>query len=113
MGTTGAQAGLPQDVHPVDQRVCLLLWVQQGRLGSDSTMGTRIRARTTRVAKASIPNIIRDEVRRVLAPLIAAGDVQLIRVDVDAGMAGRVEYSVFYKNLRDTSDNRTRRLPSI
>jgi hypothetical protein len=110
MGTTGAQAGFAQDIHPVDQRVILLLWVQQGRLGSDSTMGTRIKARIQRVAKASIPSIVRDEVQNVLSPLIASGDVQLMRVDVNASMIGRTEYAVFYKNLRDSSDNRTRKL---
>lgn len=103
--------GTAYDVHPVDQRVAILLWVPQGSLGSSPGIGTRIKARIARVDPRSIPTIVRDEVRNVLQPLIAAGDITLLRIDVDASVPGRAAWAVYYKNLRDTSDNSTGNQP--
>lgn len=98
------------DVHPVDQRVAMLLWIGRGSIPSASSVGHRIRQRIARVATQRIPGIVRDEVKNVLRPLIDAGDIQLTRIDVNVSIPGRTEFAAHYKNLRDTSDNTIRKV---
>lgn len=103
--------GTMYDIHPIDQQVALLLWVERGSMPSAATVGQRIRARIARVSPGQIPNIVRDEVRSTLSALIAAKAIQLLRVDVKTFAGGRTELAVFYRNLQDTTNNDIRELP--
>lgn len=98
-------------VHPVDQRVALLLWIEQGDIPSAPTVGRRIRKRIARVDPAVIPQIAFDAVRTTLQPVIDAGDIRLgdpgaatqaVRrgVDVDTSVRGQAKIAVYYINLR-------------
>ncbi len=98
--------GHAEDVHPVDQRVALLLWVGFGRVPSSPSTGTAVRDRVQRIAIALIPGVVRDEVRKALRPLVDAGDIALLRIDVKVAK-GRTEYAVFYRNLRAPTTDAT------
>jgi len=92
-------------VHPVDQRVVLLLWLGQGDVPSAPAVGTRIRKRIQRVAQSAILPIVTDEVNAELAPLLNAGDIILVpqrnsgAIQVQTSQ-GRTLIAVFYRNLR-------------
>jgi hypothetical protein len=94
-------------IHPVDQMVCLLLWLQQGDVPSAATLGNRIKVRISRVDPTTIPQIATDEVNTVLRALLDAGDIELASppgggsaVVVDTGVRGAAKIAVYYRNLR-------------
>lgn len=94
-------------VHPIDQQVALLLWLQQGNIPSSPTTGNRIRARIRRVDPTTIPAIVTDEVTSALQPLITNGDIRLeapsgvsSAIVVDTSVKGATKIAVYYRNLR-------------
>jgi hypothetical protein len=90
------------DVHPIDQKVAFLLGTEQGSLPSVPTLGQRYRARVNGIDPRLIPAVVLDETRLVLAPLLAAQDIELLDVQTDAAsFRGRVVIAVTYRNLRD------------
>ncbi len=93
------------DVHPVDQKVALLLGTEQGSLPSTPTLGQRYRKRVNGIDPKKIPAVVLDETRVTLAPLIAAGDIVLLDVQTDASIRGRVVIAVTYRNLRSGTVN--------
>jgi len=94
------------DVHPVDQKVAFLLGTEQGSLPSTPTLGQRYRARVNGVDPKQIPAVVTDETRLALAALLAAGDIDLLDVQTDARVRGRVLIAVTYVNLRDPDRTR-------
>jgi hypothetical protein len=88
------------DVDPIDQKVALLLGTEQGTVPSVPTLGQRYRKRVNGIDPKAIPNVVLDETRVVLAPLLAAGDIALLDVQTDASFRGRVLIAVTYRNLR-------------
>jgi hypothetical protein len=90
------------DIHPVDQKVALLLGTEQGSLPSVATMGQRYRARVNGIDPRLIPAVVLDETRVTLAALLTAQDIELLDVKTDAAsFRGRVVIAVTYRNLRD------------
>ena len=90
---------------PIDQKVALLLGTEQGTVPSVPTLAQRYRKRVNGVDPKQIPAIVLDETRIVLAPLIAAGDIQLLDVQTDASFRTRVLIAVTYRNLRSGNAN--------
>ena len=87
-------------VHPIDQRVQLLITIEQGSIPSLGKIGQRYRARLIGIPQNQIPTVCLDETRVTLAALLSAGDISLFGVDTDASVRGRVKIRVRYKNLR-------------
>ena len=88
-------------VHPVDQMVAMLLYLEDGSVPSLKGLGSKVRERIARASEQKIPAIVDDEVRRVLKPLVDAGDVEILKITTEtANRSTRVLYQVDYANLR-------------
>jgi len=97
--------GSMADVHPVDAQVVARFSFDKASIPSVPTVGNRVRARVNRVDPAKVPSIVQDEVQKVLADLIAKGDVQLVSIIVDSSVPSQVKYGFLYVNLRDPALN--------
>lgn len=105
--------GQMADVHPIDQAVAFLLWVEQNSVPSRPSLGARVRARTARADPRLIPGIVTDEVTTTLRPLANRGDITLLSVVVDtATNPGLVAYAATYVNLRDPALNPRAPIPT-
>ncbi len=88
------------DVDPVDQIVALRLTTFVGQSGSQPDLGTKLLQITANISPERIPQAAQNEVARVLADIVAAGDVRLVSVDTQVGPNGRYIFLVSYVNLR-------------
>jgi hypothetical protein len=89
------------DVHPVDQIVAMRLTGYQGQSPSAPDVGTRFRRITQGMPPAKAQQLATSEANRVLADLIAAGDITIQSVATDLSVYSRVMIAVTYVNLRD------------
>ena len=99
-------------VHPVDQRVQLLITIEQGAIPSLGAVGQRYRQRLVGIPMNQIPTVVLDETKVALAALLNAGDILLYGVDTDASVRGAVKIRVRYKNLRLPPTQGTTSTPS-
>jgi len=98
--------GRARGMHPIDQRVLLMLGVELGSIPSSPTVGNRFRKRLSRVAAAKMDAIALDETKVTLKTLLDAGDIALLSVATDGKtVPGRVVIAIGYVNLRDPKTN--------
>ena len=88
------------DVHPVTARVVLKLLVKLGAIPSAASTGSKfsaIQRGTAAQREAQAKQIVRD----TLKDDIAAGDIRLERIVVDASAPGATLTAVYFVNLRE------------
>ena len=90
--------GQYESAHPIDARVFNLLRIAAGSIRSAVDVGQTVRA-IRYIDQRTIRATIEDRVRTVLAPMIAAGEIRLLTVDIDTETRGRVLFAVNYVNL--------------
>ncbi len=96
-----------QGMDPVDQKVALLIGIEYGALGSAPTQFNKLRLVLTRAPSSKKPTLARQELNRVLKPLLDAGDIVITDVTVDTVGQGVDQVFFSYDNLRagtSTSD---------
>lgn len=84
--------------HPVDAKVFILCRTAIGSIKSASTTGQTL-SNLEFIDKQRIQAQAEDAFRVVLAPVIAAGEIELLDIEVDATIRGRVLVRPNYKNL--------------
>lgn len=91
----------PIQVHPVIERAALLLGMRRGASPSNPNTGLR----WEKIAAApdeDVQNIATDEVRIALKPLLDAGDILIVAVEVERDLGGsRTSMVVTVSNLRE------------
>ena len=92
--------GSMASIHPVDQKVALALGIENGSIPSATSQGHKIRQLLNRLDPSKRPQVATQEVRRVLADMITAGDVILVLVAVDASRGDSTRVNVTYVNTR-------------
>jgi hypothetical protein len=103
----GASGDYPLDadgrykaLHPVTQRIVLKLLVRLGSIGSANTTGAPFRD-IKRGSADKRANQARQIVKTALKDDIAAGDIKLVRVDVDTTNRNATLTAVYFVNLRE------------
>jgi hypothetical protein len=90
-------------LHPVSQRVALKLLLRQGSIASAPDVGSGFAA-IGRGSSAAREDQARKIVKTTLKSDIDAGDIELVRVDVDTKTSAFATLvAVYFMNLRDTS----------
>jgi len=93
------------DVHPVDQIMALRCTTLVGQSKSATDLGTRLAIVCARQPSSRVPQLAYSEVSRVVADLIANGDILLISVVSNTAVRGRNLFAITYVNLRSESTN--------
>ena len=96
-----------QGMDPVDQKVALLIGIEYGAIGSAPTQFSKMRQLLSRVPADKKPTIARQELNRLFAQLLSAGDIVITDVTVDTVGQGTDQVFFSYDNLRagtSTSD---------
>lgn len=91
-------AGEYESAHPVDARVFTLLRTALGSIRSAPDVGQSVGAMQY-IDQRTIRATVQDRVRTVLAPLLAAGEIRILTIDIDTETRGRVLFAVNYQNL--------------
>lgn len=86
-------------VHPVDADVALALGFEFGSIAAAPAEGAEAN-RLRRVSQAAAQSVTTDVVRVALKRLIDAGDIELLGVETDTRIRGRILVGVDYWNLR-------------
>jgi len=92
------EKGQYKTVHFVDQKVALALCIAQWELGPVADFGNRFR-RLTRLPRARLAAAAEDAVRVALAQPLRDREIELLSVQVDTAVRGRLVVVVTYKNL--------------
>lgn len=90
---------LSTPAHPVDARMMFGLTVELGSLPSTPGIGIDRR----KISETPLPRreaAVRDEIARVTAPWVRAGDIEIRAIVVDLSTRGTTVYAVDYVNLR-------------
>lgn len=96
--------GFYAESHPVDQKVGLALLVSRGAIASVPGIGNKLRT-IRRVSAAVAETLARQYIREALAELITGKSIAIDSIVVDTAVAGRLLFSVAYKNLELERDN--------
>lgn len=96
--------GFYAELHPVDQKVALALLVSRGAIAAVPGLGNKLRT-IRRVSAAVAETLTRQYIREALADLIRGKSIEVESVVVDTSVAGRLLFSVAYKNLELERDN--------
>lgn len=91
------ERGQYKGAHPVDAKVFLLLRTVQGSIRSAPDVGQTVGA-ITHIDQQTIQADVEDRVRRVLAPVVAAGEILVRSVVVDTSTPGAIFFAVNYVN---------------
>ena len=91
------ERGQYKGAHPVDAKVFLLLRTVQGSIRSAPDVGQTVGA-IRYIDEQRIQAQVEDRVRRVLAPLVAAGEIAVRSIEVDTSTRGRILFAVDYVN---------------
>lgn len=86
-------------IHPVDQRVAILLGTKLASIKHMADSGLDV-DRIRRAQPAKLQAVIDDEVARVLSALVDAKDVSIVSSQLDPDAHGRPIFIVNYINLR-------------
>lgn len=89
------------DVHPVDQIVAIRCTTYEGQVGSDPTLGHRLRTITSGMTQQKAQQAAEAEFNRILADLVQAGDISIQSVVADVSVYSRGQFAITYVNLRD------------
>lgn len=92
--------GTMASIHPVDQRVALAIFIEEDSIGSQTTLGNKLRKLLERIDPNKVVPVATAEIKRVLQTMIDAGDVILVGVTVDQSVTQRVGLAVTYVNTR-------------
>jgi hypothetical protein len=91
----------PIHVHPVIERAALLLGIRRGSSPSSPNVGLRL-DRIRNASDEDVQNVAADEVRIALRPLLEAGDILIVAVEVQRDLGGsRASMVVTVANLRE------------
>jgi hypothetical protein len=91
----------PIHVHPVIERAALLIGMRRGSSPSNRNTGLNTR-RIYDADDDSVQNVAADEVRIALRPLLEAGDIRIVAVEVQRDLGGsRTAMVVTVANLRE------------
>lgn len=94
--------GRYQSLHPVTQRIVLKLLVKLGSIASAKTTGAAFR-NIVRGTPAQRESQAKQIVNDTLKADIAAGDIALVRIDVDTSNRSATLTAVYFVNLRENS----------
>lgn len=85
------------DLHPVDQKVALALLVAKGKLAADSSQGQALASVTF---GTDVVNKTTTTVREAVADIVAANEISIIAIEVDAKAdVGAIFVAFSYLNL--------------
>lgn len=90
--------GLYRDAHPVDAKVWLGLRTVLGSIRSAPDAGNGV-ALISYIDRAKHRATVEDRIRRVTDPMEAAGEIRVLRVEIDLTVPGRTMFAVDYQNL--------------
>ncbi|HEY3254603.1 MAG TPA: hypothetical protein VGJ91_11665 [Polyangiaceae bacterium] len=99
-------------LHPVEQAVALSMCTRKGSLKSAPNVGNTL----FEVEYLDTPDIVADIEDRVrnafpLSQLVAAGDVEIVKIDHD--VSNGLLVTLYFKNLRATDPSKELRFPPI
>jgi hypothetical protein len=98
--------GFYAESHPVDQKVGLALLVSRGAIAVVPELGNKLRT-IRRVSRTVAETLTRQHIREALADLISAKSIEIESIVVDTAVAGRLLFSVAYRNLELDRDSVT------
>lgn len=98
--------GFYAESHPVDQKVGLALLVSRGAIAAVPDLGNRLRT-IRRVSAAVAETLARQHIREALADLISGKSIEIESIVIDTAVAGRLLFSVAYRNLELDRDSVT------
>jgi hypothetical protein len=96
--------GFYAESHPVDQKVGLALLVSRGAIAAVPGIGNKLRT-IRRVSVAVAETLTRQHINEALSDLIRGKSIDIESIVVDTAVAGRLLFSVAYKNLELDRDN--------
>ena len=85
-------------LHYVDQKVALALLVNQGDIAALPDFGSRLK-KLSRSSPARLPALAEDAVRQSLAEMLTAGEIELVRIDVQTPARGKLLVTTYYRNF--------------
>lgn len=89
------------ELDATDSKVALLTGIGYGDVPADPTFGQKLRQVLNRIDPSKANAVATQELQRLLRSLIAAGDIVMRTVDVQAPTAlGQMAVRFSYKNLR-------------
>jgi len=107
------EAGLLQDVHPIDQAVALALLTELKKLAAAPTAGSGVRA----IPFAGGPTLFDDVTtycRKAVERFTAGGDIREVGINVTVPFGGRVNVTYDYERIRDVgSSGSARRIVTV
>ena len=102
--------GLTVDVHPVDQRVALLMFTLKGKIAGDPETGLEVVGRSGAGTEAS-KALWQRRVLRALEPAVIDRDISVEGVVVVFPKRGEVAIELAYRNLRLPEAEQAKRVP--
>ena len=92
-------SGRVQTIHPIDQRVALIMTVQLGSFTPGGKAGNGLRS-IKRLNPETITSIVTDKINLALAPLIGSGDIVVTAIDCTSNSLGQMYVALSYTNMR-------------
>jgi hypothetical protein len=104
------EQGLTVDVHPVDQRVTLLMCTLKGKIAGDPETGLEVGGRSGAGTEAS-KALWQRRVLAALEPAVVDRDISVEGIVVTFPKRGEVAIDLSYRNLRLPEAQQARRAP--
>lgn len=91
--------GLYEAEHPVDARVFALCRIAANSIRSARDVGQTV-AQIQYIDQRTVRAQVEDRVRAAVEPMVAAGDIEIVSIDIDTTIRGRIAWRLNYRNLR-------------
>jgi hypothetical protein len=103
--------GFYNSSHPVDQKVALALSVSRGAIAAAPEIGNKLRT-IKRVTATVATTLAKQYIRECLAEFTAAKSIEILDIQIDTSVPGRLLFAVTYLNLELAylTDNKARTL---